>query len=92
MVDIKKFEDLKNRLEVTRNKVLSAEVQKKNILKEVTAILKKYGISDIKEYKKLAEIKDKKEEEVKLLETEIEKYLQETQSKLNEIENIISLD
>lgn len=78
-----KYENLKSRrdkLEPIRN--LKA--------KEAKEILNKFGISDIRDWKKLADLRDEKVKESIVVGNKIRECLEKTEPKIEEVENILA--
>lgn len=90
-MDIHKVESLKKKIEEHNNKVLKIEARKELIAKNVVSILKSYGFHDLKDYKKLLELKEEKTLEIENMVKKLEAELEEGQLQLSEIEKIISL-
>ena len=88
-MEIKEFENLKKDIEIYNNRVIKVSANKEIITKEIRNILNHYGISDIKDYKKLIEMRDTMEPEIKKYLEEKSKELSENQAKLSELESIL---
>lgn len=90
LVEIKDYEKLKKDIDNYNNKVARLEATKEVILKEVKSILSEYGIDDIKDYKKLFELLESEKPKVLAYMAEKTEELEQQQSKLVEVENIIA--
>lgn len=89
-MDIGKIQELKKRYSEVDAKIIKTDATAKVVLKNVSDILKKYGIENIKEYNKIFELRDKKSLEAEELYSKVNNYLKDSSSKLSEIESIIN--
>lgn len=88
-MDVSEVTALKKKINDYNNRVVKIEASKNIIVKKIKEILNNYGISDIKDYKKLIEVRDARLKEVETLKLEIEDKIANSQDELIEIENII---
>lgn len=89
-MEIKDFEKLKKDIDTYNNKVIRINANKDILIRDIKAKLAKYGINDIRDYKKLFEMLEARKPEVVKYLAEKEEELKLSQAKLIEVENIIT--
>lgn len=89
-MDIRDIQELKKRYSEVDAKIIKTDAIAKAVLKNVSDILKKYNIENIKEYNKIFELRDKKSIEAEKLYNKVDSYVKDSSSKLFEIESVIN--
>lgn len=89
-MDIKEIESLKKKITEFNNRVVKIEASRTITVKRVRETLAKYGITDLKDYKKLIELRDEQGKKAEELIKEVEAKIESSQESLSEAERIIS--
>ena len=88
-LDIKEVEKIKKDYESVQMRLSKIEAIQSMKVKEALVLIKKYGFSDLKDWKKLVELRDSKRPELDKLIAEVREYISSSEEQLREIENNI---